>query len=76
MYSSLIEDMFIFSAENIKKSENIVKHLPPTLVLELDSYLEKLRQLVFRNLSIFCIFCLNHLENCKYSYKKIFVFQI
>ena len=35
LYSLLIEDMFIFSAENIKRSEDTLKHLPLLLTLEL-----------------------------------------
>lgn len=53
MYRSLIEDLVILSAEYIKISENILKYLSLTLALKLDSYLERLRQLVvFRNLIV------------------------
>lgn len=39
LYSSLIGDTFIFSAEGIKKSQIVLKYLPMILALELHSYL-------------------------------------
>lgn len=48
--------MFVFSAENIKKSESILKHLPLILALKLYSYLWRVRQLVFQNLTVNIMF--------------------
>jgi hypothetical protein len=67
--SSLIEDVFIFSAKTLKIFKSTLKTLPLILAPQLGPYLSKVRQSIVRDLSTLCGFLIKILKNCKCSQK-------